>query len=118
MNGTLLRCYMHENDRHNGQPVWESLIRHANKIGIRGGSVFKAMAGFGRHHIVHEGPRPFDFHATQTVEVEFLVTDADARGLLHWVEQQGMRLFYATTPARFGTVDSNAAEPPKMAADS
>jgi PII-like signaling protein len=118
MNGTLLRCYVHENDRHHGQLVWESLIRHANKIGIRGGSVFKAMAGFGRHHIVHEGPRPFEFSATQSVEVEFLVTDDEARGLLQWTQQQGMRLFYATTPAQFGTLGTDAPDPHPIATES
>lgn len=109
MNGTLLRCYLHEDQRLHGQPAWEALIQHANESGIRGGSVFKAMAGFGHHHIVHEGPRLFDPHAAVTVEVEFLVTDEEARQLLTWVQSQGIRLFYATIPAMFATVDAETA---------
>lgn len=106
MNGTLLRCYVHENEKHRGQPVWEALLQHANHIGIRGGSVFKAMAGFGHHHIVHEGPRPFKPHTTETVEIEFLVTEEEARTLLAWVKAEGIRLFYATSPAQFETMDT------------
>lgn len=109
MNGTLLRCYVHESEQHQGQPAWEALLQHANKIGIRGGSAFKAMAGFGRHHIVHEGPRPFDLHTLQSVEVEFLVSDAEAHGLLEWVRGQDIRMFYATTAARFGSIEADTA---------
>ena len=109
MNGTLLRCYVHESEQHHGQPVWEALLQHANDIGVRGGSVFKAMAGFGRHHVVHEGPRPFDLRAIQTIEIEFLVSDSEAHGLLEWVREQGIRLFYTTTSARFGAMEGDAA---------
>jgi PII-like signaling protein len=54
MNGSFLRFYVHEGQRHHHQLVWEWLLQQANKLGIRGGSAFKAMAGFGRHHVLHE----------------------------------------------------------------
>ena len=54
MNGSFLRFYVHEGHRHHHHLVWEWLLQQANKLGIRGGSAFKAMAGFGRHHVLHE----------------------------------------------------------------
>jgi PII-like signaling protein len=54
MSGSFLRFYVHEGDRCHHQLVWEWLLQQANKMGIRGGSAFKAMAGFGRHHVLHE----------------------------------------------------------------
>jgi uncharacterized protein DUF190 len=48
MQGSLFRFYMHEGHRHHGRLAWEWLLEQGNKLGIRGGSAFKAMAGFGR----------------------------------------------------------------------
>ena len=53
MQGSLLRFYVHEGQRHHGRLVWEWLLERANELGIRGGSAFRAMAGFGRHHEIH-----------------------------------------------------------------
>ncbi|HVC31462.1 MAG TPA: DUF190 domain-containing protein, partial [Steroidobacteraceae bacterium] len=54
MQGFLLRFYVHEGHRHHGRLAWEWLLELGNRLGIRGGSAFKAMAGFGRHHVLHE----------------------------------------------------------------
>jgi len=101
MDGSFLRFYVHENDRLQGQLAWEWLLREANALGIRGGSAFRAMAGFGRHRVLHED-RFFELAGTVTVEVEFIVTDDEARQLLELVNRQGLRSFYARTAAHFG----------------
>ncbi|MCG3188979.1 MAG: hypothetical protein LKCHEGNO_01222 [Burkholderiaceae bacterium] len=49
MNGCFLRFYVHENQRVHHLLLWQWLLQQANKLGIRGGSAFRAMAGFGRH---------------------------------------------------------------------
>jgi PII-like signaling protein len=103
MDGSLLRLYVHENDRLHGQLAWEWLLKQANELGIRGGSAFRAMAGFGRHRVLHE-ERFFELAGTVTVEVEFIVTDDEARQLLDLVADEGLRVFYARTPAHFGLI--------------
>ncbi len=45
MEGSFLRLYMHEGERHHGQLAREWLLEQANILGIRGGAAFKAMAG-------------------------------------------------------------------------
>jgi len=102
MDGSFLRFYVHENERLHGQLAWEWLLQRANALGIRGGSAFRAVAGFGRDHRLHE-ERFFELAGTVTVEVEFIVTDDEARQLLELVAGEGLRLFYARTPAHFGT---------------
>jgi uncharacterized protein len=104
MNGSLLRFYVHEGDTHGGRMLWEWLLDRANKHGVRGGSVFRAMAGFGRHHIVHER-KFFELAESQILMVEFIVTDAEALELLALVRQEKLRLFYAQIPAQFGVVE-------------
>ena len=116
MNGSLLRFYVHEGERHHHGLVWERLLQQASKRGIRGGSAFKAMAGFGRHHMLHEA-RFFELAGTLTVEVEFIVSDEEARQLLALIHQEKIRVFYANIPARFGVINPDPADPPTVAAD-
>jgi uncharacterized protein len=116
MNGSFLRFYVHEGDRHHHQLVWEWLLQQANKLGIRGGSAFKAMAGFGRHHVLHEA-HFFELAGSLAVEVEFIVTEDEAKQLLALIHAKKMRLFYAHIPARFGVINPDAADPPILAFD-
>jgi PII-like signaling protein len=109
MDGSFLRFYVHENDRVHGRPAWEWLLERANRLGIRGGSAFRAMAGFGRHRVLHE-ERFFELAGTVTVEVEFIVTDDEARQLLEIVSGETLRLFYARIPAHFGVIGGAAAD--------
>lgn len=109
MDGSLLRFYVHENDRVHRQLAWEWLLEQASRLGIRGGSAFRAMAGFGRHHVLHE-QNFFELAGSLTVEVEFIVSDDEAERLLELVKQQKLRLFHARIPARFGVIDPDAAD--------
>jgi len=111
MQGSLLRFYVHEGQRHHGRLVWEWLLERANELGIRGGSAFRAMAGFGRHHVLHES-RFFELAGTLTVEVEFIVTEEEADRLLALLSEAKVRLFYSRIPALFGVINPDAADPP------
>jgi PII-like signaling protein len=104
MNGALLRFYVHEGHRHHGLLVWEWLLKQASKLGIRGGSAFRAMAGFGRHHVLHEQAF-FELAGTVAVEVEFIVTDQESQQLLELIREEKIRLFYARIPAHFGVIN-------------
>ena len=91
--------------------MWEWLLEKANELGIRGGSAFRAMAGFGRHHVLHES-HFFELAGTLTVEVEFIVTEEEAERLLALLRHEKVRLFYARIPALFGVINPDAADPP------
>ena len=109
MQGSFLRFYVHEGQRHRRRLVWEWLLEQANALGVRGGSAFRAMAGFGRHHMLHEA-RFFEL-AGLTVEVEFIVTEAEANSLLELLRKEQIRLFYARIPARFGVINPDPQDP-------
>ena len=110
MQGSLFRFYVHEGHRHHGRLVWEWLLEQGNKLGIRGGSAFKAMAGFGRHHVLHEA-HFFELAGSLTVEVEFIVTPEEAQKLLDLLREEKVRLFYAYTPASFGVINPDTSDP-------
>jgi len=114
MQGSFLRFYVHEGQRYQRRLFWEWLLEQANTLGIRGGSAFRAMAGFGRHHVLHES-NFFELAGTLTVEVEFIVSDAEAKQLLERLHAEKIRLFYACIPALFGVINPDAADPPELA---
>ncbi len=114
MQGSFLRFYVHEGQRQGNRLVWEWLLEQANGFGIRGGSAFRAMAGFGRHHVLHESSF-FELAGALTVEVEFIVTDEEARRLLEHLQAHKVRLFYACIPARFGIINPDTTDPPAAA---
>jgi PII-like signaling protein len=116
MQGSFFRFYVHEGHRHQGRLVWEWLLEQANQMGIRGGSAFRAMAGFGRHHVLHEA-RFFELAGSLTVEVEFIVTPDEAQTLVDLVRKEKIRLFYAQIPARFGVINPDPADSPSGSDD-
>ena len=109
MDGSFLRFYVHENQRVHGRLAWEWLLEQASKLGIRGGSAFRAMAGFGRHRVLHEQTF-FELAGSLTVEVEFIVTDDEAERVLGLVQTEKLRLFYARVPASFGVINPDGTE--------
>jgi len=81
-------------------------IEQAKKIGIRGGSAFRAIAGFGRHGILHE-EHFFDLAADLTIEVEFVVSDEQAEQLFELLRKERVSIFYVRVPAEFGAIEGD-----------
>ena len=108
MKGCSLRFYMHENQKHHGMLLYEWLLEQAKKQGIHGGSVFKAIAGYGRHGVMHE-QHFFELAGDNTVLVEFILDDAETVTMLKIVQQDGAPLFWAKFPAEFGIVGTSEA---------
>ena len=71
------------------------------------------MAGFGRHHVLHEA-RFFELAGTLAIEVEFIVSQEEAQKLLDLLHREKLRLFYAYTPACFGVVNPDSADLPAV----
>ena len=103
-NGTYLRFYMHENRKHHHVLLYEWLLEQAKNIGIHGGSAFRAIAGYGRHGILHE-QHFFELAGDLTVMMEFLLNDEEAKRLLDLIESEQVRVFYAKFPAEFAMTE-------------
>jgi uncharacterized protein len=106
MNGTYLRFYMHENLRHHHQLLYEWLLQHARKMGVHGGSAFRAIEGFGRHGVLHSA-HFFELAGEMTIEVEFILTDEMADRLLESLRQEKVSVVYARTKAEFGVIGAD-----------
>jgi PII-like signaling protein len=108
MNGTYLRFYVHENVKHQHRLLYEWLLERAKAMGVHGGSAFRAIAGFGRHGVLHE-QHYFELAGNLTVKVEFILTDEMADRLLASIRQENVSVVYSRIPATFDvTVERNA----------
>ncbi len=107
MKGCSLSFYMHESQRHKGALLYEWLLEQAKRSGIHGGSVFRSIAGFGRHGVLTE-QHFFELAGQLTVVVEFVVSDAQADALLDAAREERANLFYTRAAVDFGTIGGTA----------
>jgi PII-like signaling protein len=107
MKGTLLRFYVHENRKHDHVLLYDWLLAEARKLGIQGGSAFRAIAGFGRHGVIHE-EHFFELAGDLTVEIDFAVEADEAQRLLDRIRAERISIFYIRLPIEFGVVDGDA----------
>jgi PII-like signaling protein len=97
----MLRIYAEEAQRHHGKLLYEWLLEEARALGFSGGSVFRAIAGYGRHGVRHDAGF-FELAGALPVVVTFVTRDALADALLAKLADAGLKLFYARTLAQCG----------------
>jgi len=101
MQGISLNFYVHEQRNHRHKLIYEWLLEQAKSLGIHGGSAFKAIAGFGRHGVLHED-HFFELAGDLPVEVKFIVSEEQADKLLALVRNENLNLFYVKMPVEYG----------------
>jgi PII-like signaling protein len=52
-DGKLLRIFIGENDRHEGHPLYEWIVRKARESGLAGATVLRGLEGFGARSRLH-----------------------------------------------------------------
>jgi uncharacterized protein len=105
MQGCFLKFYVAENRRHRHKLAYEWLLEEAQKLGLPGGSAFRAVAGFGRHGRLHE-EHFFELAVDLPVEVGFAATQEEADRFIAHIRDQGLNLFYLRVPVELGFTDS------------
>jgi len=103
MQGVCLKLFVTEVQRHHGELLYEWLLEQAKKLGIPGGSVFRATAGYGRHGKLHEETF-FELAGDMPLELEFVLSADQAEAILQLIKGQGLKLFYVKMPAEYGFV--------------
>jgi PII-like signaling protein len=104
MNGIHLRFYTYETRKQHGISVYEWLLEQAKKLGIHGGSAFRAIAGFGKHGKMHE-QHFFELAGEVPILVEFIVTEDEAGAFLALLRREKLDLFYSRYATEYGHVD-------------
>lgn len=101
MTDCYLQFYVAENRRHRHLLVYDWLLQEAQKLGLHGGSAFRALAGFGRHGRLHE-EHFFELQGDLPVEVGFVVTAEEADRFLAHLAGEDLNLFYLRVPVICG----------------
>lgn len=111
MKGVCLRFFVQEFRRLHGILAYEWILEHAKKMGIHGGSAFRAIAGYGRHGVLHE-EHFFELAGNLPVEVVFVVSEEEAERLLDMIKHEEVSLFYVRMPVDYGILSGDAVIPP------
>jgi PII-like signaling protein len=106
-HGVHLRFLVHCKARHNGKLMSEWLLEEAKCEGISGGTAFRAIAGFGRHGVLHE-EQFFELADDLCVKVEFLLSEEAAERFLQTVRASDPQLVYARSAVEFGVIGDTA----------
>jgi PII-like signaling protein len=101
MQGICLKIYLTEIQKHNGKLLYEWILERGKGMGVPGGSVFRAIAGYGRHGRLHEEAF-FELAADLPIELEFVANEELIENLLELLEREHLRLFYVKFPVTSG----------------
>ena len=52
-DGKLLRIFIGEDDKYDGQPLYEWIVLKARELGLAGATVLRGLEGFGAHSRLH-----------------------------------------------------------------
>jgi len=99
MNAVALRFYVHQPRKHGKELLYDWLLARAKDMGIHGGSAFVAIAGYGRHGVIHE-QRFLELPEVLPVMVEFIVSEEEADKLLGLVRAENIHTFCTRTPTQ------------------
>lgn len=103
MQSVYLKFYLTEKQRHNGALLYEWLLEEAKKLGVPGGSAFRAIAGFGRHGRLHDESF-FELAGELPVQVEFVLDAVLADKLLEVLRAHKLNLFYVRYAVESGVL--------------
>ena len=102
--GTLLRIFIGDSDRHDGQPLHEVLVQRAHDMGLAGATVLHGPLGFGRHTRMHTA-KLAELSSDLPVVIELVDTDAAIQRFMHEVDalvQEGLVTLEAVKIVSYG----------------
>lgn len=102
MNGYQISFFTVQDHRHKGKPIGDWLVHVAKEMGLSGATLIPGAEGFGHHRRMHSVR--FIELTDQPLEVVMILSTEEADRLLERLNREGVHLFYAKTPAEFGTI--------------
>lgn len=92
MEQICLRIYAREGQQHHHHVLSDWLLDSARRLGVAGGTVLRASAGFGRHGLQEDSF--FELGGELPVIIELVLSQAQAEAMLALCAEQGLHLFY------------------------
>jgi uncharacterized protein len=102
MQGVYLKLFVSQTAKHRGKLLYEWILEEAHRLGIGGGSAFRAIAGYGRHGRLHE-EHFFELADDLPVSVEFVTGETETQKLLDLLAAEKVSVFYLRHPVESAT---------------
>jgi len=102
MQGVYLKFFVPQTAKHHGKLLYEWILQEAHRLGIGGGSAFRAIAGYGRHGRLHE-EHFFELADDLPVSVEFVTGETETQHLLDRLAEEKVSVFYLRSPVESAT---------------
>lgn len=102
MQGVYLKLFVPQTAKHRGKLLYEWILEEAHKLGVGGGSAFRAIAGYGRHGRLHE-EHFFELADDLPVSVEFVTGETETQKLLDLLAAEKVSVFYLRHPVESAT---------------
>ena len=102
--GTLLRIFIGDSDRHDGQPLHKVIVQRAHAMGLAGATVLHGPLGFGRHSRLHAA-RLAELAGDLPVVIELVDTENAIQRFMQEVDvlvQEGLVTLEAVRIVRYG----------------
>jgi PII-like signaling protein len=84
--GTLLRVFLGEADRHGGRPLYEAIVLKARELHLAGATVVRGVMGFGRNSRLHTA-KILRLSEDLPVVVEIVDSEPNIQRLLPWLDE-------------------------------
>lgn len=97
MKDICLKIFSYELQKHNNVLLYEWVIAQAKKMNLPGASVFRGIAGYGRHHLIHE-EHFFELASDVPVEIIFILSELQADEFIAELKNQNLDLVYIKIP--------------------
>jgi len=105
MQAICIRFFAQEGMKHAHMLLHEWLFEQARELGIPGGTVFRAAAGFGRHGVNEDSF--FELAGKLSESIEFSADEDRIAALLQRVSAAGLKLVYVTHPIQMGVTGAD-----------
>lgn len=102
--GTLLRIFIGDSDRHEGRPLYQVLVERAHAQGLAGATVLHGPLGFGRHSRLHTA-KLAELSSDLPVVIEIVDSDEPIRRYMAEVDAivgEGLVTLEAVRIVRYG----------------
>ena len=83
--GQLLRIFIGETDKHEGQPLYEWLVIKAKEQGLAGATVLRGLMGFGANSRIHTS-KILRLSLDLPIVVEIVDAPEKIKGFLSYIE--------------------------------
>jgi PII-like signaling protein len=101
MQSVYIKFYLTESQRHDSKLLYEWILEKAKQLGLPGGSVFRAVSGFGRHGHLHSDTF-FELSGELPVQVEFVLSSVHAEKLIVAMNDEKLKLPYVCYAVEYG----------------